>query len=63
MSPNVEALAVYLAEESLRLYVYSDHWMGWPNPKDDAQMAEALEQEMPSARKRAEGYLEIAGAL
>lgn len=63
MNPNVEALAVYLAEESLQDYMYGDHWMGWPDPKDDAQMAKALEQEMPDARRRAARYLGIARAM
>lgn len=58
-SLNVEALAVALAGEELSDWVYGEQWYGYPDPDNDAEMAEALERCMPHCRERARRYADL----
>lgn len=56
---NIEALAERLAWANVHDHVYGDHWYGYPDPDDAAQMREAFEERLDEARKTARGYVAI----
>lgn len=59
--PNVEALARALAFEDVQDWITGDRWYGYPNGDDEE--AEAVEDSLPRARKKALRYLRIAGVV
>lgn len=56
---GIEALARHLAGEETWDLIYSERWMGWPDPDDDEQMAEDVQSRLPRARERAQRYKEL----
>lgn len=60
---HVETLAVRLACESVDEHVYGSRWFGYPDPDNDAEMAEEIDRSLPWAREKARRYLEAAGLV